>query len=152
MKRFNGEQKVQDKKNLKQTPHERSTHLISSHLSLNREGRRGFTNDFAPSSPLLHCPLGLGELQARPLPGVVFPPLPLSALSSSPLSSSLAGWLWPVQMNGRHVHTTACGVYSRWSGGLRVVRLPAGAWHGLSRWQHGLCMRCYKEPVSHNGT
>ena len=25
---------------------------------------------------------------------------------------------------------------------LRVVRLPAGSWHGLPRWLHGLCMRC----------
>ena len=29
--------------------------------------------------PVPHCPLGLGELQARPFPDVVFPPLPLSA-------------------------------------------------------------------------
>ena len=34
--------------------------------------------------PVLHCPLGLGELQACPFPDVVFPPLPPSALSSSP--------------------------------------------------------------------
>ena len=34
--------------------------------------------------PVLHCPLGLGELQACPFPDVVFPPRPLSALSSSP--------------------------------------------------------------------
>ena len=33
---------------------------------------------------VLHCPLGLAELQACPLPNVVFPLLPLSALSSSP--------------------------------------------------------------------
>ena len=30
--------------------------------------------------PVLHCPLGLAELQACPFPDVVFPPLPLSAL------------------------------------------------------------------------
>ena len=35
-------------------------------------------------NPVFHCPMGLGELQARPFPEVVFPPLPLSALSSSP--------------------------------------------------------------------
>ena len=34
--------------------------------------------------PVLHCPLGLGELHACPFPDVVFPPLPVSALSSSP--------------------------------------------------------------------
>ena len=39
--------------------------------------------------PVLHCPLGLAELQACPLPDVVFPPLPLSALSSSPFHWAL---------------------------------------------------------------
>ena len=29
-------------------------------------------------SPVLHIPLGLGELQACPFPDVVFPPIPLS--------------------------------------------------------------------------
>ena len=33
--------------------------------------------------PVLHCPLGLAELQACPFSDVIFPPLPLSALSSS---------------------------------------------------------------------
>ena len=41
-------------------------------------------------SPFLHCPLGLGELQACPFPDVVFPPLPLSALSSSPFHCVLS--------------------------------------------------------------
>ena len=45
-------------------------------------------------------------------------------------------------MNGRHVHTTSVCISLRWSGGLRVVRLPAGSWHRLPRWYHGLCMRC----------
>ena len=39
--------------------------------------------------PVLHCPLGLAKLQACPFPGVVFPPLPLSALSSPPLPCTL---------------------------------------------------------------
>ena len=39
-----------------------------------------------PCSPLR---LGLGELQACPLPDVVFPPLRLSALSSSPFHCTL---------------------------------------------------------------
>ena len=39
--------------------------------------------------PLLHCPLGLAELQVCPFPDVVFPPLPLSALSSSPFHCAL---------------------------------------------------------------
>ena len=46
-------------------------------------------NQFSPFSPVLHCPLGLGELQACPFPDVVFPPLPLSALSSSPFHCTL---------------------------------------------------------------
>ena len=47
----------------------------------------------APQFPLffsvLHCLLGLGELQACLFPGVVFPPLFLSALSSSPFHCAL---------------------------------------------------------------
>ena len=55
------------------------------HLSLNREGRWGtsdFLNQFSPFFPVLHCPMGLGELQACPFPDVAFPHLPLSALTS----------------------------------------------------------------------
>ena len=63
------------------------------HQSLNREGRWGITDDFATSFlhffPVLHCPLGLAELQACPFPDVVFPPLPLFALSSSPFHCAL---------------------------------------------------------------
>ena len=50
------------------------------------------------------------------------------------LSLCLARWFWPDLMNGRHDHTTAVCVCLQWSGGLRVVRLPAGSWHGLPRW------------------
>ena len=63
------------------------------HLSLNREGRWGTTDDFITSFlhlfPVLRCPLGLGELHACPFPDVVFPPLPLSALSYSPFHCAL---------------------------------------------------------------
>ena len=38
---------------------------------------------------VLHCPLGLSELQACPFLDAVFPPLPLSALSSSPFHCAL---------------------------------------------------------------
>ena len=38
---------------------------------------------------VFNYPLGLGELQACPFPDVVFPTLPLSALSSSPIHCSL---------------------------------------------------------------
>ena len=51
-----------------------------------------------------------------------------------PLSLCLARWFWSDLMNGRHDHTTAVCVSLRSSGGLRVVRLPAGSWHGLPRW------------------
>ena len=39
--------------------------------------------------PVIHCPLGPAELQACPFPDVVFPPLPLSALSSTPFHCAL---------------------------------------------------------------
>ena len=42
-----------------------------------------------PFFSVLHCPLGHGELQACPFPDVVFPPLFLSALSSSPFHCAL---------------------------------------------------------------
>ena len=51
-----------------------------------------------------------------------------------PLSLCLARWFWPDLMNGKHDHTTAVCVSLWWSRGLRVVRLPAGSWHGLPRW------------------
>ena len=75
-------------------------------------------------------------LQACPFPDVVLSPLPLSALSSSPFHCTLQDGV------GRHIHTTAVCASLRWSGGLRVVRLPAGPWHGLPGWKHGLCRRC----------
>ena len=53
------------------------------------EHQRWFHNQFPPFFPVLHCPLGLGELQACPFPDVVFPPLSLSALSSSPFHCAL---------------------------------------------------------------
>ena len=55
-----------------------------------------------------------------------------------PLSLCLARWFWPDLMNGRHVPTTAVCVSLRWSGGLRVVRLPAGSRHGPPLWQSQL--------------
>ena len=61
--------------------------MVAHHQSLNREGRWGTTDDFTTSflyfSLFSTAPLGLGELQACPCPDDVFPPLYLSALSSS---------------------------------------------------------------------
>ena len=107
-----------------------------NHLSLTREGCWGTTDDFATSFlhfPVLHCPPGLRELQACPFPDVVFPHLPLSALSYFPLLPCLARWFWPDLTNGRHDHTSRVSDSLRLSG-LRVVRSPAGSWHGLPRW------------------
>ena len=89
-------------------------------------GSLGITDDFTTSFPFFsvhHCPLGL------------YIPWCCLLTSSSvwlvffPLSSRFARWFWPDLMNGRHVHTTSVCVFLRWSGGLRVVSLPAGSWH-----------------------
>ena len=47
------------------------------------------SNQFRPFFSVLQCPLGLGELQACPLPDAVFPPLLLYTLSSSPFHCAL---------------------------------------------------------------
>ena len=61
--------------------------FTSPRLFLDSEGRLGVTDDLTTSFlhffSVLHCPLGLGELQACPFPDNAFPPLLLSALSSS---------------------------------------------------------------------
>ena len=51
------------------------------HLSLKRWDRWGTTDDLTTklTNFSLHCPLGLGELQACSFPNVVFPPLFQSA-------------------------------------------------------------------------
>ena len=53
-------------------------HLLHLHLSLNRGESLGhyrwLHNQFPPFFPVLHCPLGLGELQACPFSDAVFPP------------------------------------------------------------------------------
>ena len=117
-----------------------STYLTSSHhpiYPLTDEGRWGTTDDFATS--FLHFPLfstALWDLaNSRPVHSLM-----LSSTSSSvclvffPLLLYLARWFWPDLMNGRHDHTNAVCVSLRWSGGLRVVQLPAVSWHGLPRW------------------
>ena len=78
------------------------------HLSLNREGHWGITDDFTTSFlhfflllPLFHC-----------------------ALQDDFGQSWWTGDMTiPLQF-----------VSLRWSGGLRVVRLPAASWHGFPRW------------------
>ena len=69
-----------------------SLHHHHHHQSLNREGRWGTTDDFATSFlhfSLFSTALGLAKHQACPFPDVVFPPLPLSASSSSPFHCAL---------------------------------------------------------------
>ena len=80
-------------------------------------------------------------------PGLLIPSCCLPTSSSVclvffPLSLCLARWFWSDLMNGKHDHTSAVCVSLRWSEGLHVVQLPAGSWHRLPCWQHGLCIRC----------
>ena len=81
------------------------------HLSLNREGRLGTTDDFTTS--FLHFPLFFTALwdlaNCRPVHSLM-----LSSHTSCsvclvffPLSLCLARWFWPDLMNGSHDHTTA---------------------------------------------
>ena len=114
--------------------------LTHQHLSLNRQGCWGTKDNFTTS--FLHFPLfstALWDLaNSRPVHSLM-----LSSHLFFCLPCLLPPFTVPCKMVlARHDHTTAVCVSSRWSGGLRVVRLPAGSWHGLPHWQHGLCMRC----------
>ena len=107
------------------------------YLSHNHEGRWGTTDDFATS--FLHFSLfstALWDLvNSMPIHSLMLSSHLFSVcLVFFPLSLCLAIWFWPELMNGKHDHTTAVCVSLRSSGGLRVVRLPAGSWHGLPRW------------------
>ena len=82
-------------------------------------------------SPL---PSGTCRIQGLSIPWCCLPTSSSVCLVSFPLSLCLARWVWPDLMNGKHDHTTAVCVSLRWSGGLRVLHLPAGSWHGLPRW------------------
>ena len=105
-----------------------------NHLSLKREGRWDTTDGFATS--FLHFPLFSTALLDLPNSGLVH-----SRMSSSHLFLCLpcllppftvpCNMVWPDLVNGRHDHTTAVCFSLRRSVGLRVVRLPAGSWHGL---------------------
>ena len=69
-------------------PHHHHRYHHHHHLSLNRVGRWGTTDDFATS--ILHISLfstAFWDLaNSRPVHSIVFPPLPLSASSSSPFT------------------------------------------------------------------
>ena len=96
-----------------------SCSLISSHLSLNREGRWGNTDDLAtsflhfPYSPL---PSGTWRIPGLSIPCYCLPTSSSVCLVFFPFSLCLARWFWRDPMNGRHDHTTAVCVSLRWSG------------------------------------
>ena len=83
-----------------------------------------------PCSPL---PSGTWRTPGLSIPWYCRPTSSSVCLVFFLFSLCLTRWFWPDLMNGKHDHTT-------W--GLSVVQLPAGSWHGLARWWHGLCMRC----------
>ena len=111
-----------------------SATISSSHLSLNREGCWGTTDDFATN--FLHFPLfstALWDLaNSRPVH---------SLMLSSHLFLCLPCLLPPVTVpckmvlarpDERETWPYHCSLHL--SGGLHAIRLPAGSWHGLSRW------------------
>ena len=105
------------------------------HLFLNCEGHWGTTDDFATT--FLHFSrfsTALWDLpNSRPVhPWCCLPTSSSVCLVFFPFSLCLARWFWPDLMNGRHYHTTAVCVSLQWSGGLCMVQLPAGSWHGTS--------------------
>ena len=91
-----------------------------------------------PCSPL---PSGTWQTPGLSIPGCCLPTSSSVCLVFFPLSQCLARRFWPDWMNRRHDHTIAVCIFLRWSGGLCVVRSPAGSWHGLPHWLCGLCMR-----------
>ena len=116
-------------------PHHFPLAFTFLHISLNREGRSGTTDvlttsflhfslfstvllDLANSKPVHFLTLSSHLLFCLPC---LHPPL-------------IVHCRMVLTMKGRHDHTTAVWISLRWSGGLRVVRLPAGSWHGLPRW------------------
>ena len=90
-----------------------------------------------PVLSIFHCsplPSGTWRTPGLSIPWCCLPTSSSVCLVFFPLSLCLARWFWPDLMNGKHDHITAVCVSLRSSGGLRVVQLPAGSWHGLPRW------------------
>ena len=98
-----------------------------------------------PLSSIFHSsppPSGTCRTPSLSIPWCCLPTSSSICLVFFHLSLCISRWFWPDLMNGRHDHTTTVCVFLQWAGGLRVVLLPAGSWHGLPHWWHGLCMRC----------
>ena len=107
------------------------------HLSLNLEGRWRNTGDFETS--FLHFSLfftaNLDLTHSRPVHSLMLSSHLLLCLPCLlPPFTVPCKMVLPDLMKERHDHITAVCVSLRCSGGLRVVQLPAGSWHGLSRW------------------
>ena len=117
-------------------------HHHQHHLSLNREGRWGTTDDFTTS--FLHFSLSSTALwnlaNSRLVHFRMSSHLFLCLPCLSPLSLCLARWFWPdlIILTWPYHYSLRLFTVVRSS----LVWLPAGSWHGLPRWQQGLCMRC----------
>ena len=102
--------------------------ITNLHLHLHPNCRahwRWLHNQFPPFFSVLHCPLGLDDFLAYPFPDVVFPPLLLSVLSSSPFHCALQMVLarpdewetWPYHCSVRLftiVRRSSCGPIACW--------------------------------------
>ena len=110
----------------------RPTRIImgrAHHLSLNREGRWGttwFCNQFSPFFPCFPLPSGTLRTPGLSIPDVVFPPVPLSALSSSHFHCAVCKMVlarpdereaWPYHCSLRlfmMVRRSSCGPIACW--------------------------------------
>ena len=124
--------------------------LASPHLTLSRDGRLGTTDDFATS--FIHFSLlstALWDLtNSRPVQSLMSShlffclPCPLPTftvlckmvLAKPDKRETVYTTSVCVSDKRETVYTTSVCVSLRWSGGLRVVRLPPGFLHGLPRW------------------
>ena len=90
-----------------------------------------------PVSSIFLCsplPSGTWRTPGMSIPWCCLPTSFSACLVFFPLSLRLARWFWPDLMNGRHVHTTSVCISLRWSGGHRVVWVPARSRHRLPLW------------------
>ena len=120
-----------------QVPHTLTQHQQQHHLSLNREGRWGTTDDFATSFFLFSLvSTAFWDLaNSRPVHSLILSShLFLCLPCLLPRLTVLCKMVLARPGERENDHTTAVCVSLRWSGGLRVVRLSAGSWRGLPRW------------------